>query len=72
MLNPEAFGHNPNRGATKKVIEKLETKKYHKGLLDDAEDAKCAICLSNYEEGEELRFLPCKPKKSPLPPRLCR
>jgi len=61
MLNPEAFGQQ-NRGAPKKVIEKLETKKYSKGLLDDAEDAKCAICLCSYEEGDELRFLPCKPK----------
>jgi len=62
MLNPEAFGQQSNRGATKKVIDKLETKKYHKSLLDDADDAKCAICLSTYEEGDELRFLPCKPK----------
>jgi len=59
MLNPETFGQ-PNRGAPKKLIDKLETKKYQKGLLDDA-DAKCAICLSNYEEGDDLRFLPCKP-----------
>jgi len=62
VVHPEAFGQQPNRGATKKVIEKLETKKYKEGLLEDIEDAKCAICLSFYEEGDELRFLPCQPK----------
>jgi len=64
MINPESFRPDDVRGAPKKVIEKLETKKFSKGLegLDD-EDAKCAICLSNYEEGDELRYLPCKPKK---------
>jgi len=64
MINPDSFRQDDVRGASKKVIEKLETKKFSKGIegLED-EDAKCAICLSNYEEGEELRYLPCKPKK---------
>lgn len=62
MLNPETFGQQENRGATKKVIDKLETKKFEIDLID-VDDAKCAICLSDYEEGEILRFLPCNPKK---------
>jgi len=62
MLNPNAFREEPNRGAPKKDIEKLETKIYTTGMLEDENDAKCAICLNNYEEGEELRYLPCKPK----------
>jgi len=62
MLNPNAFREERNRGAPKKDIEKLETKKYTTGVIEDENDAKCAICLNNYEEGEDLRFLPCKPK----------
>ena len=27
---------------------------------DNLEDASCVICLGDYEEGEEVRFLPCK------------
>jgi len=64
MINPDSFRPDDVRGAPKKVIEKLETKKFSKGLEGlDEEDAKCAICLSNYEEGDELRYLPCKPKR---------
>jgi hypothetical protein len=62
LLNPSSFRpEDETRGATKKVIEKLETKIFTKGLVEE-NDAKCAICLNNYEEGEELRYLPCKPK----------
>jgi len=63
MLNPSSFRPEDEiRGAPKKVIEKLETKIFTKGLVEDENDAKCAICLNNYEEGDELRYLPCKPK----------
>eukprot|EP01125_Pyxidicula_operculata_P011711 TRINITY_DN3837_c0_g1_i1.p1 TRINITY_DN3837_c0_g1~~TRINITY_DN3837_c0_g1_i1.p1 ORF type:complete len:189 (-),score=38.83 TRINITY_DN3837_c0_g1_i1:122-688(-) len=51
------------QGASKSVIEKLESQKYVKGLFADEQDAQCAICLNTYEEGDDLRFLPCQPKK---------
>lgn len=63
FVNPEALGRQPNRGATKKDIDQLEVQTYREGLLEDIADAKCAICLSSYEAGDELRFLPCTPKK---------
>uniref|UniRef100_A0A6B2LFU9 RING-type domain-containing protein n=1 Tax=Arcella intermedia TaxID=1963864 RepID=A0A6B2LFU9_9EUKA len=61
MINPSALDQNANRGASKQHIQKLETKVFQKGLFEE-EDAKCAICLSNYEVGEDIKFLPCTPK----------
>eukprot|EP01127_Copromyxa_protea_P020960 TRINITY_DN7091_c0_g1_i1.p1 TRINITY_DN7091_c0_g1~~TRINITY_DN7091_c0_g1_i1.p1 ORF type:complete len:136 (+),score=20.86 TRINITY_DN7091_c0_g1_i1:186-593(+) len=48
-------------GASEVMIEKLESKEYEEGLIPDLEDANCAICLSPYEKGDTLRYLPCKP-----------
>jgi len=62
VVHPQAFGQQPNRGASKKVIEKLKTIKFEEGIFEDTEDAKCAICLSTYQSGDELRYLPCQPK----------
>jgi len=49
-------------GATEGMIDGLETGAYKEGLMDK-DDASCAICLCNYEEGDDLRFLPCTPFK---------
>jgi hypothetical protein len=59
---PQLFGIQRPLGVSNKVINSLETKKYHVGMMD-VEDAKCAICLTAYEEGDDIRFLPCSPKK---------
>jgi len=48
-----------NRGATASEIAQLTTvKKYVSGLMDE-ESAMCAICLDPYENGQEIRMLPC-------------
>jgi len=62
FVNPQAFGRR-NQGASKSDIEQLEVHDYQPGLVEDLDDAKCAICLGSYENGEKLRFLPCTPKK---------
>jgi hypothetical protein len=46
-------------GATKKMINNLKMQTYSDKLGIDADHSSCAICLSDYEKGQELRFLPC-------------
>lgn len=46
------------RGATQSIIDELPARDYHKDLC--AEDASCAICLSEFDLGDVLRKLPCK------------
>jgi len=60
LLSPNYAGIE---GASKVMIDQLETQTYTPGQFEDPQDAKCAICLCVYEEGEELRYLPCTPKK---------
>lgn len=51
----------PSRGASRDTIQALGIKKYTLDLdLLRSEDPTCAICLSEYEINEDLRFLPCK------------
>lgn len=46
------------QGAEQEELLALPKKKYTKGMMAD-EDAHCTICLGDYEEGEDLKDLPC-------------
>ncbi|KAL5020406.1 hypothetical protein ScPMuIL_003298 [Solemya velum] len=65
LLNLEERLGNVNRGASQTTIE-MNTlpHKYHKTKRVSDNDCpespeKCTICLSEYEEGEDVRRLPC-------------
>jgi len=58
ILPPEEAPLHP-RGATESLIDSLDSKKFRKDLIPK-EDSSCAICLSEYEPSEDIRFLPCK------------
>jgi len=47
-----------HRGASANTIAALPCKKFEAGQLPK-EDCNCAICLSDYEEKEDIRYLPC-------------
>ncbi|OWZ04747.1 Transmembrane protein [Phytophthora megakarya] len=46
------------KGATKELIDQLETKTYTVNMFPP-EDACCCICLNDYEPSQSLRLLPC-------------
>jgi len=46
-----------NRGASGEKLSTLPTRIFKKNSMSK-EEAKCGICLSDYEEGEELKTLP--------------
>ncbi|KAG1706732.1 hypothetical protein DVH05_027585 [Phytophthora capsici] len=46
------------KGATKELIDQLETKTYTANMFPP-EDACCCICLNDYEASQSLRVLPC-------------
>ncbi|CAH0479992.1 unnamed protein product [Peronospora belbahrii] len=46
------------KGATRELIDQLETKTYTNNMFP-FEDACCCICLNAYEASQSLRVLPC-------------
>ena len=53
----ERLGGQAHRGATDAVIEELPLHRWTRA--DGKEEACCSICLSDFENGDEVRTLPC-------------
>ena len=52
---------NPNRGVEEGELNQLEKIKYQKPQnVKAGEEDKCTICITEFNDGEELRKLPCK------------
>jgi hypothetical protein len=57
---PNVLGIKKIRKASPRLIKKVtKSKKFDESLGIPKEDANCAICLSDYEKDEEIRFLRC-------------
>lgn len=46
--------------APRYMVNNLPKKTFHRATMADNDHDVCAICLDDFEEGDELRVLPCK------------
>jgi hypothetical protein len=51
---------NQQRGMNRQDINKIETINFTKTSSDEKESEKCPICITDYEDKEKLKKLPCK------------
>lgn len=51
---------NQPRGLSREDLERIPEKKFKKSELKEGEQDQCTICLSNFEDNEDLRVLSCK------------
>lgn len=51
---------NPNRGVPREQLNRIEKKIFRKGTdVKAGEEEKCPICITEFEDGEEVKNLPC-------------
>jgi len=48
------------RGATQDIIDRMPLVQYGAPACRGCQETSCAVCLSDFEAGDELRQLPCK------------
>jgi len=61
MSQGGAPGMSRNHGLSPDTLQEFGTSKYEKEKSKNLPEElkKCPICLSEFEEGEEMKFLPC-------------
>ncbi|KAJ3015531.1 hypothetical protein HKX48_004556 [Thoreauomyces humboldtii] len=55
----ERIGDAKPKGLSRTVISSLPSRRYKPGCIPEDEEARCTVCLADYDQGDKIKGTPC-------------